>query len=126
MNRETLMTSSGKHVDGKNLWRKFNETKGYIMRYCNPIWTLQQGIAMNNNLSQKEALQNILSDLWVLKEKEKVLKMPDLTPLPYDPEWVPKEWLAFMYCGIPAGSGCLPVFQPDKVSLTSVNSMEGK
>lgn len=103
------MLSGGKPVDGKNLWRKFNETKGYIIRYCSPIWLMHS----SSGASRADIIKNTLVELWILKEKDKIAKQGEHTPLAFDHDWLPKEWLAFLYCGIPAESNCLSVFQPN-------------
>jgi hypothetical protein len=50
------MLSGGKPVDGKNLWRKFNETKGYIIRYCSPIWLMHS----SSGASRADIIKNTL------------------------------------------------------------------
>lgn len=124
---------------GGSLWRKYSDTKSYVLNYMNPLW---------RELKPDESIDDLLTEvrfrLWERNEQEnltrrvnekiKVIKKgtvqlsdEEITdygkkiaaeeslkikafPKKIDEQWFPKEWFVFVSCGLPAGPKALPSF----------------
>lgn len=123
--KESLLTMKGDGISGTSLWRKYGEMKSYIINHINPAWikatttVTSMGIANGNGgmvgdfpsgLTLEEVFQKVREDLWLLKEGQSLRKRIKREMQLFQNDWYPKEWMAFLYCGFPAGSNALPSF----------------
>lgn len=90
-------------VSGESLWRKYQELVSYLVNYANPVWDLHMSLGK----SRADCLHAVKLQLWEKVESERVERVrasgKSCTPKSFRSTWMPKEWLAFITLGPPAG-----------------------
>jgi hypothetical protein len=90
-------------VSGESLWRKYQELVSYLVNYANPVWDLHMSLGK----SRADCLHAVKLQLWEKVETERVERVrasgKSCTPKSFRSTWMPKEWLAFITMGPPAG-----------------------
>lgn len=90
-------------VNGESLWRKYQELVSYLVNYANPVWDLHISLGK----SRADCLHAVKLQLWEKVETERVERVrssgKSCTPKSFRSTWMPKEWLAFITMGPPAG-----------------------